>query len=61
METTFNLRLRTTKELLGLDRQLSILLDQCPDRSLKVARELLALRRAIRSELERRHGAAATR
>jgi hypothetical protein len=46
------------KELLDLDRQVSELLDQCPDRSLRLARELLALRHAVRAELERRHAAA---
>jgi hypothetical protein len=60
MQTTVNLNLRTVKELLGLDRQVGVLLDQCPDRSLKVARELQALRQAIRQELGRRNAAAAT-
>jgi hypothetical protein len=61
MQTTPNLNLRTVKELLGLDRQVSDLLDQAPERSMKVARELLSLRQAVRQELERRHAAAATR
>jgi hypothetical protein len=53
-------RLMTAKELLDLDRQVSELLDQCPDRSLRLARNLQALRAAVRGELERRHIAAAT-
>jgi hypothetical protein len=44
----------TTTELIARDARIGRMLDEAPNWDMKEARELLAARRAIRAELERR-------